>query len=160
MRRCVAMLVFVCLTAVTAAEAQETIAGPMINAEQFKFALTKARREVFDAGMALSGADKDAFWNIYAEFEKEKSVLDDKRGALLKEYATKKSQLTDAQAVKLVNDFGAVAQDEVKLRQKYTNAMAKKIPGTLAARFYQLDAYITSAMTFELLDQMDLIGVH
>ena len=158
MRRFIAMLALVCLTTCTGASAQETVIVPVIDAEQFKFALTKARREVFEAGMTLAGADKENFWNIYAEFEKEKQVLDSKRTGLLKEYATKIDQLTDAQALKLVNDFGATAQEEVKLRLKYTNALAKKIPGTLAARFYQIDAYITTAMTFDVLDEMQLIG--
>jgi len=158
MRRFIALLALACIAVADGAAAQETVIVPVIDAEQFKFALTKARREVFEAGMALTGADKDNFWNIYAEFEKEKKVLDEKRGALLKEYATKMDQLTNEQAVKLVNDFGATAQEEVKLRTKYTNMLAKKIPGTLAARFYQIDAYITTAMTFDLLDNMELIG--
>src|SRR5262245_33668169 len=101
MRRLFAAIVLVCCSA---AWAQETVVVPMIDAESFKFALTKARREVFEAGMALTGPDKDAFWNVYTEFEKEKSALDNRRVTVMKEYVQKKDQLTNEQALKLVND--------------------------------------------------------
>jgi hypothetical protein len=155
MRRLFAVMVLMfCSTA----WAQETVVVPMVDAESFKFALTKARREVFDAGMALTGANKDAFWNVYTEFEKEKKVLDDRRVATIKEYVQKKDQLTNEQAVKLVNDAAKTAQDEVALRVKYTNKLSKTLPGLLAARFYQLDSYITTAMTLDLLEEMELFG--
>lgn len=158
MRRIFFALVLMCLAAVAVADQSDVVVVPALDAEQFKFALTKARREVFDSGMALQGAQADAFWNMYAEFEKEKKGIDDKRTALLQEYATKKDQLTNEQAVRLVNDFANVAQDDVKLRVKYTNMLAKKLPGVLAARFYQIDSYITTAMTLDLLDNMKLVG--
>lgn len=158
MRRILLCLMLICMASVAVAEQADVVVVPALDAEQFKFALTKARREVFDSGMALQGAQGEAFWNVYAEFEKEKKVIDEKRTALLKQYVTQKDQLTDAQAVKLVNDFANVAQDDIKLRVKYTNTLAKKLPGVLAARFYQIDSYITTAMTLDLLDNMKLVG--
>jgi hypothetical protein len=158
MRRFFLCVVLMCMASVAVAEQTDVVVVPAIDAEQFKFALTKARREVFDSGMALKGTQADAFWNTYGEFEKEKKPIDDKRTSLLQEYATKKEQLTDEQAVRLVNDFANVAQDDIKLRVKYTNLLAKKLPGVLAARFYQIDSYITTAMTLDLLDNMKLLG--
>ena len=158
MRKFVVFVACLCLAAVATAQESQVLVVPAIDADQFKIALTSARREVFTDGMALSGPAKDAFWNSYSGFEKEKQILDDKRVALLQEYADKKDQLTDEQAVRLVNEFSQVAQDEVKLRIKYTNELSKKIPGVLAARFYQIDAYITTAMTLDLLDNMKLLG--
>ncbi len=162
MRKLVVFAAALCLASAALAEdpAQNPVVvlSPSVDPEQLKIALTQARRQVFEDGMALSEPTKSVFWNVYDGFEKEKKVLDGKRLATLQEYVSKKDQLTDEQAMRLVNDFANTAQEEIKLRVKYANELSKKIPGVLAARFYQIDSYITTAMTLDLLDNMKLLG--
>jgi len=158
MRKLVLFAAALCFASVARAEEPIVIVVPAVDTDQLKIALTQARREIFADGLALTEPAKGTFWNVYESFEKEKKVLDDKRIAVLQEYVAKKDQLTDEQAMRIVNDFASAAQEEVKLRIKYTNELSKKIPGVLAARFYQIDAYITTAMTLDLLDNMKLLG--
>jgi hypothetical protein len=158
MRRSTVLLMLLCLTATAAAQDVAVVVLEKVDMEQMKTVLTQSRRTVFDHGMGLDVASKDAFWDIYAQYEAEKQSLDEKRLAFLQDYAAKAEQLTDNQALDLARSAAGVAKKEVELRLKYTNKIGKAVGGKVGARFYQIDAYITNVLTLEVLDNMQLIG--
>ena len=53
---------------------------------------------IISATMNFSDKDGAAFWPIYRQYEHERSMLDDGRVVVIKEYTEKYSNLTDADA--------------------------------------------------------------
>jgi hypothetical protein len=120
--------------------------------------LSKARRDVFEQAMNLTDQEKDAFWNIYSNFERERAGLIDKTFQLLQEYATHYSTITDEQAMKTVKQTGDLQKKTIELRTKYADQIAKKVSGKQGARFFQIDDYLSSAVRLNWLDKIDFIG--
>ena len=56
------------------------------------------RTAIITTAMNFNEKDGAAFWPIYREYEYERSRLDDRRAAVIKEYTQKYPKLTDAEA--------------------------------------------------------------
>ena len=56
------------------------------------------RTTIITTGMNFNDKDGAAFWPIYQQYEYERSKLDDRRAAVIKEYTQKYPNLTDAEA--------------------------------------------------------------
>ena len=56
------------------------------------------RTAIITTGMSFNDKDGAAFWPIYRQYEYERSKLDDRRAAVIKQYAQKYPKLTDADA--------------------------------------------------------------
>ncbi len=56
------------------------------------------RANIVGTAMSLSDKEASAFWPIYRQYEDERSTLEDSRVAVIKEYADKYPNLTDAEA--------------------------------------------------------------
>src|SRR5271165_6916601 len=55
------------------------------------------RAVLITAGMNFSDKDGAAFWPIYKQYDHERSLLDDRRAAVIKQYTQKYPNLTDAE---------------------------------------------------------------
>lgn len=133
-------------------------APPGIDTAQLKQALTQARRELFSAGMGqLSPQQLEAFWSVYGEYEKSRGAITDQRMALLKDYATKYKTMTGADATGWLNTVAKIQTDEIALRKKYADMVAQKVSPAAAARFWQIDDYITTAAKLDVLDNIPLV---
>src|SRR5215471_2137035 len=56
------------------------------------------RTALITSGMNFNDKDGAAFWPIYRQYEYERSRLDDRRAAVIKQYTQKYPTLTDAEA--------------------------------------------------------------
>ena len=118
-------------------------------------ALTKQRREMFAAGMGGLSADKQqAFWAVYADFEKEKDAQTSQRMALLKQYVDNYPTLTDADITKMVNAASDLQKQTTDLRMKYFGILSPKIGAKAAGRFAHIDDYLTTVGRLAILDGM------
>lgn len=124
-----------------------------------KFVLATERRRVFEKAMNLSAFEKDPFWNIYAQWEKEGAANDEAAIKLLAGYAKDYATITDEQALKMVKASASNQQKVIALRSKYTNLLSKSVSGKVAARFYQVADYINTAVRLDALDNIPLIGM-
>src|SRR5271157_6165225 len=57
------------------------------------------------AGMNFTDKDGAAFWPIYQQYEYERSKLDDRRAAVIKQYTQKYPKLTDAEAKTMAGEM-------------------------------------------------------
>jgi hypothetical protein len=133
---------------------------PTIDAATANEMLGKGRKAVFEAGMKdhLTAEQSNAFWNVYAEYEKERSALDKSTMGVIKRYADQYSTMTNEQAMALTKEALKNQAAAVKIRDKYFSKMGKVIPGIAAARFAQVDMYLQSALTADMLDNLPLFG--
>jgi len=152
----IALLSLTCLVPQAHASDSPTPPGP--NLAHAQYMLTLARRDVFQNTMGLSDEQKDAFWNIFADYDQQRASLTDQMVQLLRDYATNYDTLTNEQAKKMLDEAAGIAQNQVKLRRKYADQISKKLGGRVGARFYQIDDYLNTAARLAVLDHVPFVG--
>jgi hypothetical protein len=56
-----------------------------------------------------------------------------------------------------VDKLAKIGTDEITLRKKYADQIGKQISPAAAARFWQIDDYITSAAKIDVMDNIPLV---
>lgn len=126
--------------------------------EMFMSVFKMEKRAYFSQNMNLTETQFNTFWNIYSSFEKEREILAKDRIAMLKEYVDKYATMTDADADIIMKKWLALDKKEDVIRLTYYNKMKKELGAKIAGQFVQLDEYISSAIKFEVLDELPFIG--
>ena len=133
-----------------------------VDLDRFKEALTDARRKLFAAAMSnLSAEQLQAFWAVYADYEKEKDAITSSRMDLAKKYVesfASTTGLAEADISEIVSEMGALQHKTIDLRLKYFEIYRGKIDAKAAGRFALVDDYITTAWRLDLLDQVPFPG--
>ena len=106
----------------------------------------------------LEGAQKDAFWVAYDEYEAKRKDLGKKRIDLLGKYAASYTSLDDAGTDQIIKDVINLQTDTDKLIVSYYNKIKKGSGVKAAAQFYQFENYILSKIRSEIMEEIPLIG--
>ncbi len=165
MKKALALFLFLGIAASAAAQqpgtgsaqkaAMPELSKSDVDMARLQQALTTKRRELFAAGMGgLTAQQQEAFWGVYADFEKEKDTLMSSRMNLLKQYTDNFATLTDADVVKMVNESAEIQKMTLDLRMKYFAILNQKIGAKAAGRFAHIDDYLTTIMRLGILDNM------
>ena len=135
----------------------QTVSVSKLDQDTYHIAVTEERRNIFAANLALGPEERDRFWSIYDEYVKEREPLERERFALLERYAQSYAKLNDDQAMALALASGKLQVSDVELRLKYAGVLRKKMSGRVAARFFQIDDYVTTAMRMNSLSGVPLV---
>jgi hypothetical protein len=128
-----------------------------LNLQRYKMALSDARKKLFAAGMSdLTPQQLEAFWAVYADFEKEKNAITSARVDLAKKYADNFQNVTDAEITSLLTESSNLQKKTVDLRMKYYGILSQKINAHAAGRFALIDDYTTTAARLNLLNQLPI----
>jgi hypothetical protein len=100
------------------------------------------RRGVYADYLKLTDAESKAFWPIYDEYEAKSKVLVDQYVAMVNKFADEYDTLTDAQASEILKERTTIERNRLDLKIKYTDRIAKALPGTKALRYAQLESRI------------------
>lgn len=136
------------------------------------FAYTQSAKEEIDLLQAAFGMDKkaivtefvkpsadqkDAFWNLYDEYETQRKELGRQRIELLKQYAEQYLTMTSEQA-------GEWTAQVIELQKKTDNLIAtyfvkikKATDGLVATQFFQIENYILTAIRMQLLQEVPFV---
>lgn len=106
----------------------------------------------------LEGAQKDAFWTAYDEYESKRKDLGKKRIDLLNKYVSSYTSLDDATTDQVIKDVMSLQGDTDKLIVSYYNKIKKGSGIKAAAQFYQFENYILSKIRAEIMENIPLIG--
>jgi hypothetical protein len=104
------------------------------------------KRGVYAEHLKMTDAESKAFWPIYDEYEAHLKKLDDRYMTMINDYAAKYDTLTDAQAAKMLKERLSIDRKRLDLKIKYTDRIARVLPGTKALRFAQLESRIDNLM--------------
>lgn len=102
--------------------------------------------------------EKDAFWAIYDEYEKERKVLGQKRLDIIIEYAEHYESLSDEKTDELIKQSIAFKKDVNNAIVKYYKNVKKVSGSKTAAQFYQIENYFVNAVGTEMYTAVPLIG--
>ena len=148
------------LVAVSAAAASaQNIAVGNLDEGMYREMVTEQRRQVVSANLALGVAERERFWKIYDEYAKEREPIEKERFSILHRIAQAGAVMSDDQAMALALASGRLQIAEVQLRLKYAEELRRKMSGRVAARFFQLDDYVTTALRANSLQGVPLVAV-
>ena len=156
MKRMVWVFLLVLIVAAPVAFAADP--PPSLNSQRAAEVLSTARRDVVEQAMGLTIEQKDAFWAIYNEYEKERTVLSQQALQMVENYVTNFTTLPKEEIVKIMNASSANQKKIVDVRTKYAGRMAKSIAPEVGVRFYQIDDYLTTAARLDVLDDIPFVG--
>jgi|SRR5688572_27885314 len=118
----------------------------------------KEKKAIVAEFIKLEGAQKDAFWKLYDEYETKRKELGKKRVALLEKYATNYATLDDATTKQIINETIALGAATDKLIATYFKKLEKASGVKAAAQFYELEAYLLSTIRASILENIPFIG--
>ncbi len=97
---------------------------------------------------AMNFSDKDAatFWPIYRKYEYERSTIDDRRVAVIKDYAAKYPNLTDADAKAMADKMFDCEYRLAELKKKYFKTFNAALPALTVAKFFQIEHRVDLVM--------------
>jgi hypothetical protein len=112
------------------------------------------RTTLITAGMNFSDKDGAAFWPIYRQYEYERSKLDDRRVAVIKEYTQKYPNLTGAEAKAMAIEMLECNARLAELKKKYFKKFNKVLPALTVTTFFQLERRINLMMDLQVEDSL------
>lgn len=104
-----------------------------------------------------SEAQSADFWALYDEYETERKALGKKRIDLLYKYAAQYNNMSDDTADSLMKEMISLGKKTDKLLEKYYKKIKKKTSPIVAAQFYQIEAYILSAIRTNILAEIPFV---
>jgi hypothetical protein len=123
----------------------------------FRKDLRSVRKQIIAANINLSDKEAEQFWPLFDQYTQELVAKQDRKYALLKEYAANYTTLTDEEAEKYVRGRADVDETILQVRLKYFPAFRKVLSGKSTALFFQLDWRLGLIMDLQLASQTPLI---
>jgi hypothetical protein len=108
------------------------------------------RTMLITTGMNFNDREGAAFWPIYEQYEYERSRLDDRRVAVIKEYAQKYPALSDAEAKSMAKQMLGCDARLTALKIKYFKKFNKVLPALTVAKFFQLERRVDLMMDMQV----------
>jgi hypothetical protein len=152
----IALIAVTCLVSQAIAQDHPNPSGQSLTRAQIE--LTTARRDIFQKAMRLEDQQKDTFWNIYGEYDRQRSKLIDRTVDLLNDYVTSYDTLTNEQATKMMHEAATLLEKQVKLRLKYADEISQKLGGRVGARFFQIDDFMSTEVRLDVLSHIPFVG--
>jgi hypothetical protein len=108
------------------------------------------RTTLITAGMNFTDKDAEAFWPIYQQYEYERSRLDDRRAAVIKQYTQKYPTLTDTEAKAMADIMLDCESRLAELKKKYFKKFNRVLPALTVTKFFQLERRIDLMMDMQV----------
>ena len=119
--------------------------------------LRAKRRELTAANLKLTEAEAERFWPVYDQYIKELIAINDKKFALIQDYADNHRTMTNDQALLFIRQWLDFDIATTQLRQKYVPIVSKVLDGKKTATFFQLDRRIAMMIELQVASQMPLV---
>ena len=123
----------------------------------FRKDLRSLRKQIIAANMVLNDNEAEQFWPLFERYTQELVARQDRKYALLKEYAQDYLTMTDAEAEQYIRGRASVDQAILQVRLKYFPVFRKVLSGKSTALFFQLDWRLGLIMDLQLASQTPLI---
>ena len=140
---CFMMLLAVAITGLNAQTAKEEV--------DFMQSLFGMEKKALVAEFVKPGAaQKDAFWQLYDEYEMDRKELGKKRIGLLLKYEENFDNLSNELAGDLLKEILALQKQTDKLLASYVKKVSKAASPVVAMQFHQVEMYVLSEIRVAL----------
>jgi len=135
-----------------AGAAEKTIDKPANNLEIIHEKLKADKKLIVSNYMELTEAEAKKFWPVYDDYQKDLQKINERLQAMLQSYASdyRSKSLTDEKAKKLLDEWIALEQDEVKQRKAFAPKVLKALPAKKAARYLQIENEYRTLIKYDL----------
>ena len=110
--------------------------------DMFRFIIRMDKLDFVKKGMGLNEEQEKKFLSVYYLYDTELKILNDKRLAIIKDYADSFDKMTDAEADKLVKRSLEFRKQRSALLVKYYGKVGKATSKIIAARFLQVESVL------------------
>lgn len=118
----------------------------------------KEKKALVSEYMALDSAKSSKFWTLYDEYESDRKTLGAERLNLLESYANNYATLDDKKALEITSKLIELNGRYIKFQQKYLKKFSDGLGGLQAAKFFQLENYLETAIRLTLQDELPAIA--
>ncbi len=101
---------------------------------------------------------KQAFWDLYDEYETARRDQGLHRFELIHHYMEDYSNLNEENVGEMIKESMRIRQERDKLIRSYYTKFLKQVNPVAAAQFYQIEHYFLSEINVALVEQLPLIG--
>ena len=108
------------------------------------------RTTLITTGMNFNDKEGAAFWPVYKEYEYQRSKVDDRRVAVIKEYTQKYPNLNDAEAKAMADQMLDSDLRLAELKKKYFKKFNKVLPALTVTKFFQLERRVDLMMDMQV----------
>ena len=140
-------------------EAVETAAAADHGKEldMFRFSLRMEKMEFIQKAMKLTPEQEKKFMAVYYPYDIELKKLNDKRLAIISDYAANIDTIKGAEADKLVKRMFDFRKQRNALLEKYYGKIAKATSKTIAARFLQVESILQATTDVKIGSSLPLM---
>lgn len=114
------------------------------------------KKLVVAANMNLNTNEKEGFWAVYEEYQKDLDKLLERTAALIEDFAANFENLSEAKAKELLNNHVKIEEDAIKLKKRYLSKFQKVLPAQKVVRYYQIENKIDAIINYDLVDKIPL----
>jgi len=119
--------------------------------------LRSKRKQLIAANLKLTDEEATKFWPVYDQYVAELIKINDKKFAVIQDYADNWGKLTNEQSLLFIRQWLDSDIDTAQLRQKYVPIVSKVLNGKKSATFFQLDRRIAMMIELQVSSQMPLV---
>src|SRR5215471_1956914 len=119
--------------------------------------LRSQRKQLIAANLKLTDAEATKFWPVYDQYIGELIKINDRKFALIQQYADNWGKLTNEQSLSFIQDWVNMDIEIAHLRQKYVPIVAKILDGKKTATFFQMDRRIAMLLEVQMSSQIPLV---
>lgn len=125
---------------------------PANNLEIVHEKLKADKKLIVSKYMELTESEAKNFWPVYEDYQNDLQKINERLGALLKSYVAdyRSKSLTDDKAKKLLDEWIALEQDDVKQRTAFIPKVMKALPAKKAARYLQIENEYRVLLKYDL----------
>jgi hypothetical protein len=129
-----------------------SVEKPSNNLEAVHDKLKADKKAIVTKYMELTDAEAKSFWPVYEDYQQDLQKFHERLGAMLKSYAAdyRGKSLTDDKAKKLLDEWIALEQEEVKQRTAFIPKVTKALPAKKAARYLQIENEYRMLLRYDL----------
>ena len=114
------------------------------------------KKLVVAANMNLNVNEKEGFWAVYEDYQKEIAKLYERTADLIEEFAINFETLSDGKASELMDSYLKIEADSLNLKKSYLGKFKKVLPAQKVLRYYQIENKIEAVIDYELVDKIPL----
>jgi len=119
--------------------------------------LRSKRKQIISANLKLTDAEAAKFWPVYDQYVTELIAINDKKFAIVQDYADNWGKMTNDQSLLFSREWLDMDIQIAQLRQKYVPIVAKVLDGKKTATFFQVDRRIAMMLDLQVASQMPLV---
>ena len=115
------------------------------------------RRDIVASSMLITPSEGTIFWPLYDEYRAEQHKLGDRKLALINDFITNRSTMTEEHAQELTKEALSIEEERTSIKKDYVKKMSKVLSARTVARFFQIDAKLDAVVDAALAARIPLI---